>query len=195
MTANKKHLFTELSKADYITCLSIFLITVAFWLIWNKQIYLAIAITFVSMFLDYLDGLIARKYGGSQYGKVLDSLYDMLGWVLFPALAVNIQSQWSWWAIIITTLYCLCAALRLSRFTVSGYVETDKKYYTGLPVSYSRYALLIVLIAGAKISAFILAIMIPLMVSSRLFKKSPPLLMQINLVYAAIFFWLFTIHG
>jgi hypothetical protein len=33
------------------------------------------------------------------------------------------------------------------------------------------------------------------MVSSRLFRKSPPLLMQINLLYAAIFFWLFLRHG
>jgi CDP-diacylglycerol--serine O-phosphatidyltransferase len=195
MTTNKKHVLAELSKADYITCLSIILIVSAFWLLWNGQTYLAIATTFVSMFFDYLDGRIARKHGGSPYGKVLDSLYDILGWVLFPALVVNIQSQWAWWAIVITTVYCLFAAIRLSRFTVAGYVETSKRYYTGMPVSYSRYALLVVLLVDAKISALILATMIPLMVSSRLFRKSPLLFMQINLLYAAIFFWLFLKHG
>lgn len=188
---SKKHLLKELSKADYITTLSLFLIVNAFWLLWNGQVYLAIAVTFVSMFFDYLDGRIARKYGGSPYGKVLDSLYDILGWVLFPALVINIEANWAWWGVIVTTVYCLSSAIRLSRFTVAGYVETNKRYYTGMPVSYSRYALLVVLLADAKISVLMLAIMIPLMVSSRLFRKSPPLLMQINLLYAAIFLWLY----
>lgn len=190
MHRNKKHLLAELSKADYITVLSTFLILNGFWLLWSGKTKLAIAVVFVSMFFDYLDGWFARKYGGSPYGKVLDSLYDILGWVLFPALVINIQTHWAWWSIIITTFYCLAAAIRLSRFTVAGYVETDKRYYTGMPVSYSRYALLLVLLVGAKISALMLAVMIPLMVSSRLFRKSPPVLMQINLLYAAIFLWL-----
>jgi CDP-diacylglycerol--serine O-phosphatidyltransferase len=188
---SKKHLIKELSAADYVTSISIVLIVNAFWLAWNNQIHLAIAVTFVSMFLDYLDGKLARKYGGSPYGKVLDSLYDILGWVLFPALMVNVQSDWAWWSLIITSTYCLFSALRLSRFTVAGYVETSKRYYTGMPVSYSRYALLVVFVAGAKISAIMLAVMIPIMVSSRLFRKSPPFLMQINLLYAAIFIWLY----
>lgn len=195
MASKKKHVLAELSKADYITCLSILLIVSAFWLLWNGQTHLPISITFVSMFLDYLDGRVARKYGGSPYGKVLDSLYDILGWVLFPALVVNVQSNWAWWAIVTTTVYCLFAAIRLSRFTVSGYVETNKRYYAGMPVSYSRYPLLLVLLADAKISALMLAMMVPLMVSSRLFKKSPPILMQINLLYAGLFFWLFLNHG
>lgn len=188
---SKKHLLKELSIADYVTSISIVLIVSAFWLAWNDQIYVAIAVTFVSMFLDYLDGKIAREYGGSPYGKVLDSLYDILGWVLFPALMVNIQSGWAWWSLIITTVFCLFAALRLSRFTVAGYIETNKRHYMGMPVSYSRYALVIVPFAGAKISAIMLALMIPLMVSSRLFRKSPPILMQINLIYAAIYAWLY----
>lgn len=187
----KKHLLQELSWADYITSLSIVLITSGFWLAWHQQYHLAISLVFVSMFLDYLDGFVARKYGGSSYGKVLDSLYDILGWVLFPALMVNIQTDWAWWSLIITTMYCLFAALRLSRFTVKGYVETDKRYFIGLPVSYSRYPLLVVMLFGAVPSALMLAAMIPLMVSSRLFRKSPPWLMQINLVYAAIFLWLY----
>jgi phosphatidylserine synthase len=195
MKSSKKNLLAELSLADYITVLSNFLILNGFWLLWNGHMLLAIAVVFVSMYLDYLDGWTARKYGGSPYGKVLDSLYDILGWVLFPALVVNIQTHWAWWSVVITTLYCMAAAIRLSRFTVAGYVETDKRYYTGMPVSYSRYALLVVLLAGGVLSAVMLAIMIPLMVSSRLFRKSPPILMQINLVYAAIFLTLYLRNG
>lgn len=193
---NKKHLLTELSYADYITVLALSLILNGFWLLVTGKVRLAIAIAFVSMFLDYLDGAIARRYGGSPYGKVLDSLYDILGWVLFPALVINIQTSWAWWSVVITTLFCLASAIRLSRFTVEGYASTvDKRSFAGLPVSYSRYALLLVLIVGAKISVMILAIMIPSMISSRLFRKSPPFLMQINLLYAAIFLWLALRHG
>jgi phosphatidylserine synthase len=195
MQNHKKHLLLELSVADYITSLAIVLVLSGFWLLWNGHTELAIGVVFVSMFLDYLDGRIARAYGGSPYGKVLDSLYDILGWVLFVALTINIQTGWAWWSLIITTAFGLAAALRLARFTVGGYVEKADRYYTGMPVSYSRYALLVVLLAGGSLSALMIAVMIPLMVSSRLFKKSPPLLMQINLVYAAIFIYLAVMHA
>lgn len=191
---NKKHLILELSKADYITILATFFIINAFWLLWHGQIKLAVALAFVSMFLDYLDGTIARKYGSSSYGHVLDSLYDVLGWVLFPALVVNIQTRWEWWAVIVTTVYCLAAVVRLSRFTVTGYVETNNKYYTGIPVLFSKYALLVSFILEAKLSVVILAIMIPLMVSSRLVKKPHQFFAQLELLYAAIFLWLYLVR-
>jgi phosphatidylserine synthase len=187
----KKHLLFEFSKADYVTCLAIVLIVNSFWLLWHGQIKLAISIGFLSMFFDYTDGAVARKFGASQYGKVLDSLYDMLGWVLFPALVVNIEAKWALWSMVITTAYCLFAAIRLSRFTVVGYIKANKNYYIGLPVLFSKYALLVVLIAGAKISALILAIMVPLMVSSRPFKKPAPFLAQLEIVYALMFLWLY----
>lgn len=190
----KRHLIFELSVADYITLCATLLIVSAIWLLWLGKLELAISIAFVSTFLDYLDGTVARKYGASPYGKVLDSLYDVLGFVLFPALVVNIQAKWEWWVVAITTLYCLSAVLRLSRFTVTGYVEKDTRYYTGLPVLFSKYALLLVLIAGAKISVIILAIMIPLMISSRLVKKPHPFWAQIELLYAAIFLFLYLHH-
>ena len=190
LQAGQKHLIKKLALADYATSLAIVLIVNAFWLAWNDQLYLATCLAFASMFLDYLDGRLAKNFGGSPYGKILDSLYDMLGWVLFPSLLINIQADWAWWSLIITTAYCLFAALRLSRFTVEGYIGAGRRAYAGLPVSYSRYALLVAFVVGAKLSVLILAIMIPLMVSSRLFKKSPAILMQVNLLYAAVFLWL-----
>jgi archaetidylserine synthase len=188
---SKKHLLFELSKADYVTASAIFLIINAFWVVWHGETKLAISVAFLSMFFDYLDGVVARKYGGSPYGQVLDSLYDILGWVLFPALVINIEASWAWWSIIITTMYCVAAALRLSRFTIKGYKKTDKRYYVGLPVLFSKYALLVALIAQAKLSVLILTIMIPLMISSRLVKKPSPFLAQLELFYALIFFWLY----
>ncbi len=191
----KKHIITELSKADYITMLAVFLIINSFWLLWQGQLYLAIALTFISMYLDFLDGYIARRFGASIYGKVLDTLYDVLGWVLFPALVINIQANWQWYSLLITTTFCLASILRLSRFTVVGYVEKKSKYYTGLPVLFSKYALLLCLLFESKISLLILVIMIPLMVSSKLIKKPHPLFAQLEIVYAIIFLVINTKHA
>lgn len=186
----RKHLIFELSKADYITLLATFCILNAFWLLWQGELYLAIALAFVSMFLDYVDGTVARRYGGSPFGKVFDSLYDVLGWVLFPALVINIQADWAWWAVVVTTLFCVTGFARLGRFTVDGYEGTDTKYYVGMPVLFSKYALLVCLFAEAKLSVAILAFMIPLMVSSKLVRKPHPLLAQLELLYAVLFVWL-----
>lgn len=194
MPTNKQHLLSELSRADHVTVFATFLIINAFWLLWLGQTKLAVSLAFASMFLDYLDGVIARKYGGSKYGNVLDSLYDELGWVLFPALVINIVGGWKWWIVMVTTLYCLASVIRLSRFTVAGYVGSDDKYYTGVPVLFSKYPLLLAFIAGAELSAVILAVMMPLMVSSRLIKKPHPFFAQLELLYAAIFLWLYLAH-
>ena len=188
---SNKHLLQELSKAESVTVAATFLIVNSFWLLWHQLTELAIALAFLSMYLDFLDGVIARKYGGSAYGPVLDSLYDLLGWVLFPAVVINIESNWSWWAVTVTTTFCLAAAIRLGRFTIAGYVQKETRYYTGLPVLFSKYALLVALIAESKISVLILAIMIPLMISSRLIKKPHAFFAQLELAYAAIFLWLY----
>lgn len=195
MNNQEKHLLAELSIADYITLTATFLILIAFWLLWQGKTELAIAIAFVSMFLDYMDGTIARKFGGSPYGKVLDSLYDIQGFVLFPALVANSEANWTWWAVSITTVYGVASALRLARFTAKGYVETNKRYYQGVPVLFSKYALLVVLFWQAKLSILILGIMIPFMISSKLIRKPHPVFAQLNLVYAIFFLILHLQHG
>jgi archaetidylserine synthase len=183
----QKHLLTQLSAADIITLAATLLVTMAVWLLWNGHVYLVLGVAFLSMFLDYLDGTIARKYGGSPYGSVLDSLYDILGFVLLPALVINILTGWAWWSLVVTAAYHLSAALRLARFTNQGYIEKDKRYYVGLPVLYSKYALLVIGVWNAKLSVLLLAVMIPLMISTKLVRKPPALFAQLNLIYAAIF--------
>jgi len=187
----QKHLLKQLSAADFVTLTATFLIIVSLWLLWNEQIYLAVSIAFISMFLDYLDGTIARKFGGSEYGKVLDSLYDVVGFVIFPSLVIISQTGWAWWSLIVSALFHLSAVLRLARFTSQGYVETKKLYYIGLPVLFSKYALLSAFVLEAKIAVLVLAVMVPLMVSSRPIKKPHPLFAYLNIVYAFAFIGLY----
>jgi phosphatidylserine synthase len=108
---------------------------------------------------------------------------------------INIEAHWVWWSLVLTSVFCVASVIRLSRFTVSGYVEKNKKYYTGLPVLFSKYALLLCLFFNAKLSLLILAAMIPMMVSSKLVKKPHALFAQLELLYALIFLTLYFRHG
>lgn len=191
----KHNLIAQLAKPDYVTLIAVFFIVNAFWLMWRGQVYLAIAVAFFSTFFDYLDGVIARKYGGSSYGKIYDSLYDVLGWVLFPALVVNIQLQWQWWVVIITTFFCVSAIMRLGRFAVEGYTKQDKLYYVGVPVLYSKYALLTVFFLNGFLAVAILSIMIPLMITSWLIPKQHSFFAQLEFVYALVFLYLYFTHA
>jgi len=94
----------------------------------------AIAI-YVAMFLDGLDGRIARLTNTqTDFGVQYDSLSDMASFGLAPALVIY---QWSlsslgklgWLAAFI---YAAAAALRLARFNTQA-ASADKQFFQGLP--------------------------------------------------------------
>lgn len=90
---------------------------------------------FVAMFLDGLDGRVARLTNTqSAFGAEYDSLSDLVAFGLAPALVVytwslNALGKVGW---MVSFVYVACAALRLARYNAQ--VETaDKRYFTGLP--------------------------------------------------------------
>lgn len=94
----------------------------------------ASAAIFLAMFLDGMDGRVARMTNTqSAFGEQYDSLADMVSFGVAPALvmfswALHDLGRWGWAAAFI---YTACAALRLARFnTQIGVV--DKKYFIGL---------------------------------------------------------------
>jgi CDP-diacylglycerol--serine O-phosphatidyltransferase len=102
----------------------------------------AIAI-FVAMFLDGLDGRVARMTStSSEFGKEFDSLSDMVSFGLAPAV---VTYQWGverlseygaiWgrlgWAA--AFVYVAAGAFRLARFN-SNVVWTDRRFFQGLPI-------------------------------------------------------------
>lgn len=86
----------------------------------------AIAI-FVALIMDGLDGRIARLLDAqSEFGAQLDSLSDMIGFGISPALVVYswslaIMGKPGWLAAFI---YAACTALRLARFNVQAKKST-----------------------------------------------------------------------
>src|SRR5690606_18621550 len=88
---------------------------------------------FVAMVADGLDGRVARLTNTqSAFGAQYDSLSDMTGFGIAPALVVFSWSlvnlgKLGW---LIAFLYAAATALRLARFNIQA---SDKYYFQGLP--------------------------------------------------------------
>ena len=96
-----------------------------------------IAIAFAAV-IDGLDGRIARLIKGtSKVGKALDSLTDVISFVVAPAFIMYIWSlnnlgKIGW---LICLIYVVCVALRLARFNVNSNEEPSWKdnFFQGVP--------------------------------------------------------------
>ena len=89
----------------------------------------------VSIFLDFMDGRVARATGTtSKFGMEFDSLSDLISFGMAPAILIylSVLRYLGVWGIAITILYVVCAAIRLARFNVQSQVE-EKDHFTGLP--------------------------------------------------------------
>ncbi len=89
----------------------------------------------VSIFLDFMDGRVARATGTtSKFGMEFDSLSDLISFGMAPAILIylSVLRYLSVWGIAITIFYVVCAAIRLARFNVQSQVE-EKDHFTGLP--------------------------------------------------------------
>ena len=95
----------------------------------------ACAAIVVAMFLDGMDGRVARLTNTqSAFGEQYDSLADMVSFGVAPALVayewvLKDLGKWGWLA---AFTYCAGAALRLARFNANIGV-VDKKFFQGLP--------------------------------------------------------------
>ncbi|HSJ47811.1 MAG TPA: CDP-diacylglycerol--serine O-phosphatidyltransferase [Gammaproteobacteria bacterium] len=101
----------------------------------------AIAI-FVAMIMDGIDGRVARLTNTqSAFGTEYDSLSDMVGFGLAPALVMyawslqylaDLGPAWGKLGWLVAFIYTACAALRLARFNTKV-ASADKHYFQGLP--------------------------------------------------------------
>jgi CDP-diacylglycerol--serine O-phosphatidyltransferase len=97
---------------------------------------------FIAMFLDGLDGRVARMTStSSEFGKEFDSLADMVSFGLTPAIVTyqwgvtrlsEYGAIWGRLGWLAAFLYCAAAAFRLARFN-TNLAWTDRRYFQGLP--------------------------------------------------------------
>lgn len=143
----------DLNRIDVLTLSSVFTTFFAIMFAINEHIYLSMALLFVAMTADALDGMLARKYGlEREFGRYLDGFMDMLIYLVTPAI---IMLQWGFdgYYCVFIMLMIGAGSVRLSVFNQVGNVEStaeDGKQnlsYLGMPVFWSVFIL-----AGAMIS-------------------------------------------
>lgn len=103
-------------------------------LIYHGNYSLAVTLIIVCMFLDCLDGKVARKFNAvSSLGKELDSLSDMVSFGAVPAILTwtifPFESSLMGLALI---LFVVCGAYRLARFNVE---DVNNSYFIGFPIT------------------------------------------------------------
>ena len=91
---------------------------------------------------DLFDGVIARKCKRTeeekQFGVQIDSMADMISFVAFPVvIGLNTAGEIPWLTVPVMMLYSLCGIIRLAWFNMTANSEGNRKYYDGLPVTYS----------------------------------------------------------
>ena len=94
---------------------------------------------------DLFDGTVARMCKRTEeeknFGIQLDSLVDVISFLVVPILLVLRNAGIRWYSIIACVLYLLFGVARLAYFNVCQEENDDKdspiKYYTGMPVTYA----------------------------------------------------------
>lgn len=86
---------------------------------------------------DLFDGFIARKIKRTdkekEYGVQLDSLVDVVSFLVFPSVFF-ISINHSVAGVLIAVLYMFCGITRLAWFNITTF--EDNKTFTGVPVTY-----------------------------------------------------------
>ena len=125
------------------------------------------ALIVVAAFLDYSDGLIARRLKqANEFGKQLDSLADAVSFGAAPAaLALGVQNDLP--ALAGAIVFVCAGIFRLARFNL----QSEKGFYYGLPIpAAALVAVAAALFAPHAVAMALLALAL-LMVSGFKLKK------------------------
>jgi len=141
--------WNRVSIGDLFTLANGVLGFVAITYILDRKFLAATSLLFLSMFMDGLDGYLARKFGSKHSrGQVLDSISDSISFAFAPALLVYAEFHSASGhslenAVILACSVAILASglFRLARFSAGGFQLT---YFVGMPAPAA--ALLIVLI-------------------------------------------------
>lgn len=115
-------------------------------------LYLSMALLFLAGICDLLDGTIARSIERSamekRFGVELDSLSDIVSFVVLPVLILMYACGFSWHSLLVAFLYVFAGSMRLGWFNLT--VDEANGYFTGVPVTFSS-VLLPVTVASLKV--------------------------------------------
>lgn len=137
-------------------CFSVFGINLAF----SGHISYAFLCLLGAGICDIFDGPIARKTKRNKkekmFGVEIDSLSDIVNFVIFPIVIFHCMGYEAWYQNIIYTMFALGGVIRLGFFNVeslSFHVTGPVKYYHGLPVTTTSFILPIVYLLSFVLKA------------------------------------------
>ncbi|MFY9605929.1 MAG: CDP-diacylglycerol--serine O-phosphatidyltransferase [Thermoplasmata archaeon] len=141
--------WSKVSLGDLFTLANGVLGFVAITYILDQKFLAATSLLILSMMMDGLDGIIARRFGSKHsMGQVLDSISDSISFAFAPALLVYAEFHAANGRALENGIVLACAVailatglFRLARFSAGGY---QLSYFVGMPAPAA--ALLIVLL-------------------------------------------------
>lgn len=120
----------------------------------SQQYQTAAILILLGVFLDGMDGKIARRLDvETNFGKELDSLCDLVSFGVAPALLVydNYLQEIGFFGLIIALSFALCGAVRLARFNVMNI----KDHFIGIPITFAGGIMAIAILLSKILPAFI----------------------------------------
>lgn len=120
----------------------------------NQQYHTAAFLILLAVFLDGMDGKVARRLNvETNFGKELDSLCDLVSFGVAPALLVydNYLQEVGFLGLFIALIYALCGAIRLARFNVMN-IST---HFIGVPITIAGGIMAIAILFSSILPAFI----------------------------------------
>ena len=141
----KKYFIISLNRADWLTLSSLLLSSLGLLSALHVTLTLAISLMLLAMFVDMLDGLIARSMKlESDFGRYLDSFCDAFTYLVLPMFILYQFGMQDMLSVSALFIFLACGILRLSYFNVIGVIEDGGvAYHVGLQVIWSH--LLVVL--------------------------------------------------
>ncbi|MEM2891331.1 MAG: CDP-alcohol phosphatidyltransferase family protein [Thermoplasmata archaeon] len=130
--------WSRISVGDLFTLANGVIGFVAITYILDEKYLSATGLLMLSLVMDGLDGLLARRYGSRHsMGQVLDSISDSISFAFAPALLVYAEFRGpsdgtlEYWLVLACSVAIIATGLfRLARFSAGGYQLT---YFVGMP--------------------------------------------------------------
>lgn len=127
------------NKSVILTYLGVVSAVTGAFLAFNHYLSYAFLCLIFSGLADLFDGKIARMCKRDEeekaFGIQIDSLADMISFVMLPVTLVIGMGFNKWYHALICALYVLAAIIRLGYFNIKA--EEAHSYYQGVPVTYS----------------------------------------------------------
>ena len=130
------------NKSVILTYIGLFFSVFGIFMCFKHNINLAMSALIMAGICDLFDGTVARRCKRTEeeknFGIQLDSLVDVVSFIVFPiSIFISIGFN-TWFHLLIMFIFAICGIARLAYFNIS--IEDNSspvKYYTGLPVTFS----------------------------------------------------------